>query len=115
LLTGQVRSVPTGTGRNGFWWNKSKLLTFAAAEFIFKKMQKKPTLARLEIGERARISALDAEAIPSKFLEMGLLPGNVVEVRQKAPFNGPISLHVHGANALVAIRRSEAEHILVEQ
>jgi len=79
------------------------------------EMQKKTTLARLKIGEKARISALDSEVIPSKFLEMGLLPGNVVQVRQKAPFNGPISLHVHGSNALVAIRRFEAEHILVEQ
>jgi len=79
------------------------------------RMERSLNLAALDIGEKARISALDSEAIPPKFLEMGLLPGNVVEVRQKAPFSGPISLHVHGSNALVAIRRSEAEHILVEQ
>jgi len=78
-------------------------------------MQRKTTLALLEVGEKARISALDSESLPSKFLEMGLLPGNVVEVKHKAPFNGPIGLHVHSSNALVAIRRSEAAQVLVEQ
>jgi len=78
-------------------------------------MQTKTSLAALKTGEKASIIALDLEAIPSKFLEMGLLPGNVVEVKHKAPFNGPIGLHIHGFNALVAIRRTEAEHILVEQ
>jgi len=78
-------------------------------------MQKKSNLAALNVGDKARISALEAEELPSKFLEMGLMPGSVVEVRHKAPFNGPIGLQILSSNVLVAIRRAEAAHILVER
>lgn len=46
---------------------------------------------------------------------MGLLPGCLVEIKHKAPFNGPIGLHIHTSNTLIAIRKSEAYHILVEK
>ncbi|TYP92491.1 ferrous iron transport protein A [Sphingobacterium allocomposti] len=78
-------------------------------------MQKSFCLHVLKIGEKATISELNARELPSKFFEMGLLPGTVVEVKHKAPFNGPIGLHIHNSNVLIAIRRSEATHILVER
>ncbi|QBQ40896.1 FeoA family protein [Sphingobacterium psychroaquaticum] len=78
-------------------------------------MQKSFSLDTLTIGECARISEVNATELPSKFLEMGLLPGCLVEIKHKAPFNGPIGLHIHTSNTLIAIRKSEAYHILVEK
>lgn len=78
-------------------------------------MQKSFTLDRLKVGDRATISELSTTELPAKFFEMGLLPGCIIEVRHKAPFNGPIGLHLLGSNSLVAIRKSEASHIFVEK
>lgn len=78
-------------------------------------MQKSFTLDILSIGEKAKISQATAVEIPSKFLEMGLLPGSLVEIKHKAPFNGPIGIHIHSSNTLIAIRRSEACLIFVEK
>jgi len=78
-------------------------------------MQEKLSLTVLKIGEKATISAVNSEELPAKFLEIGLLPGHVIEVKHKAPFNGPIGLHIHSSNVLIALRKSEAEHIFVEK
>lgn len=78
-------------------------------------MHKSFSLSLLEIGEQARICKLDSSELPSKFYEMGLLPGAIVEIKHKAPFNGPIGLHIPSSNLLVAIRKSEALHIFVEK
>ena len=78
-------------------------------------MQKSFRLDQLEVGERATIRQLDASELPSKFYEMGLLPGTVVEVKHKAPFKGPIGLQILSSNILIAIRKSEALHIFVEK
>ncbi len=78
-------------------------------------MQKSLSLAVLKIGEKAKISTINSEELPAKFLEMGLLPGNIVQIKHKAPFNGPIGLHILTSNVLIAIRQSEALHILVEK
>lgn len=78
-------------------------------------MQKSFSLDFLKVGEKAIISKLSATELPSKLLEIGLLPGCTVEVKHKAPFNGPIGLHILNSNILIAIRKSEATHILVEK
>ncbi|MFD1769838.1 FeoA family protein [Sphingobacterium suaedae] len=78
-------------------------------------MQKSFSLDGMNVGETATIRQLNALELPSKFFEMGLLPGTVIEVKHKAPFNGPIGIHIHSSNVLVAIRKSEATHILVER
>lgn len=73
------------------------------------------SLDLLEVGEQATIRQLDAAELPSKFFEMGLLPGTRVEIKHKAPFNGPIGLHISSSNILIAIRKSEASHIFIEK
>ncbi|WP_437918815.1 FeoA family protein [Sphingobacterium sp. LRF_L2] len=78
-------------------------------------MQKSFSLDVLKVGEIAQISELNEVELPAKFYEMGLLPGCTIEVKHKAPFNGPIGLHLHQSNAIIAIRKSEAIHILVEK
>jgi ferrous iron transport protein A len=71
----------------------------------------KTTISSLKKGEKARIEAFDVEAIPLKLLEMGCLPGNVVELLQIAPFGDPLYLNINGCH--LAIRQETAREIEV--
>ena len=71
----------------------------------------KTTISSLKKGEKARIEAFDVEAIPLKLLEMGCLPGNVVELLQIAPFGDPLYLNINGCH--LAIRLETAREIEV--
>lgn len=72
----------------------------------------KTTLAALKKGQKAIISDFDIDAIPLKLLEMGCLPGNVVELLQVAPLGDPIYINMNDSH--VAIRRETAVEIDVE-
>jgi ferrous iron transport protein A len=71
------------------------------------------TIDLMKIGDRATILEFDIEMIPLKLLEMGCLPGNVVELLQVAPFGDPLYLDVNGAH--LAIRIETAKNIKVER
>ncbi len=71
-----------------------------------------PTIASLKKGEKAIIKEFDVEAIPLKLLEMGCLPGNMVELLQVAPFGDPLYLNINGSH--LAIRMETAREIEVE-
>ncbi len=71
-----------------------------------------PTIASLKKGEKAIIKEFDVEAIPLKLLEMGCLPGNMVELLQIAPFGDPLYLNINGAH--LAIRMETAQEIEVD-
>lgn len=71
-----------------------------------------PTIASLKKGEKAIIKEFDVEAIPLKLLEMGCLPGNMVELLQIAPFGDPLYLNINGSH--LAIRMETAKEIEVE-
>jgi len=71
-----------------------------------------PTIANLKKGEKAIIREFDVEAIPLKLLEMGCLPGNMVEMLQIAPFGDPLYLDVNGSH--LAIRLETARVIEVD-
>ncbi|PKP40390.1 MAG: ferrous iron transport protein A [Bacteroidetes bacterium HGW-Bacteroidetes-13] len=67
-------------------------------------------LAQLKKGERAIIESFEIESMPLKLLEMGCLPGNVVELIQYAPFLDPIYININGTH--LAIRKETA--LLIE-
>lgn len=69
-------------------------------------------LATLKKGQRATITNFDVDAIPLKLIEMGCLPGNVVEMIQTAPLGDPIYINVNGSH--LAIRKETAAEIFVE-
>ena len=71
------------------------------------------TLAHLKRGERAIITDVSSNQIPLKLLEMGCLPGNIVELVQVAPFQDPMYLNINGSH--LAIRKETASHILIEK
>lgn len=71
------------------------------------------TVDSLKKGEKAVIIDFDIDAMPLKLLEMGCLPGNVVELLQVAPFGDPMYLDVNGSR--LAIRTETARNITVEK
>ncbi|MBP3942732.1 ferrous iron transport protein A [Sphingobacteriaceae bacterium WQ 2009] len=77
-------------------------------------MQSNISLDKLKIGEKAYILEYLSTEIPAKFFELGFIPGTEIEVKYKAPFNGPIGIRIVHNNALIAIRKSEAEVILID-
>lgn len=72
----------------------------------------KVTISNLAIGQKATIKDFDINNIPLKLLEMGCLPGNMVEIIQIAPFGDPLYLNINDSH--VAIRLETASIIEVE-
>jgi ferrous iron transport protein A len=70
------------------------------------------TVADLKRGEKGIIKEFSEENIPIKLLELGCLPGNVVELIQVAPLQDPIYINVSGSH--IAIRRDMANMIALE-
>jgi ferrous iron transport protein A len=69
------------------------------------------TLGDLRPGQRGTVTGYVGETLPDRLLEMGLLPGTVVEVVRLAPLGDPIDLKVRGYH--LSIRRQEARQINV--
>ena len=70
------------------------------------------TIHTLKKGEKAIIKDFDIDLIPLKLLEMGCLPGSLVELLQIAPFADRLYLDINGSH--VAIRVETAREIEVE-
>ncbi|UKN03139.1 ferrous iron transport protein A [Paracrocinitomix mangrovi] len=58
------------------------------------------------------IKKVEDSEIAVKLLEFGIIPGATITVISKAPFNGPIYVQVD--DNLIALRRTEADFILLE-
>ncbi len=69
------------------------------------------TIATLHIGETGIISDEMIDKIPLKLLEMGCLPGAIIELIQIAPLKDPLYICVNGSH--IAIRKDIAETIQV--
>lgn len=70
------------------------------------------TLADLDFGKAARIESVGGpRAFRRRLLELGLVPGTLVEVVRKAPLGDPLELRARGS--LLSIRRGEAEAVRV--
>ncbi len=70
------------------------------------------TVADLRRGQKGIIKEFTEDFLPIKLLELGCLPGNVVELVQVAPLKDPIYINVNGSH--IAIRREMALHIALE-
>lgn len=70
-------------------------------------------LADCNPGIKARVTELLIKpAFKKRFLDLGMLPGTVVEVVRKIPFGGPMIIQVRGYQ--VGIRASEAKEVVIE-
>lgn len=68
-------------------------------------------LARLKIGQRAIIDSFSDNQMALRLLEMGCIPGEIVEVNSIAPLGDPIAITVSGY--LLSLRKAEASTVLV--
>ncbi len=70
------------------------------------------TLDQLPKRQPSVIKEINTEYVPLKLIEMGCIPGNIVEILQIAPFLDPIYIRVN--DTFLSIRRDLAEQIEVE-
>jgi ferrous iron transport protein A len=69
------------------------------------------SIANLQRGEKGIISEISFDSIPLALLEMGCMPGESVELIQRAPFKDPLYIRVNGS--YLAIREETASRILI--
>lgn len=79
-----------------------------------QKMDSQKTIAQLKIDEPATIKGYTSEEIPVKLYELGLLPGAQIVLKKRLPFGGPVCVQMTENQNLIALRKSEANSILIE-
>ncbi len=70
------------------------------------------TLNVLKKSQKGTIIEINSDNVPLKLIEMGCLPGNVVEVLLIAPLADPIYIKVN--DSFLSIRKDLAKQIQVE-
>jgi ferrous iron transport protein A len=75
-------------------------------------MSQQKSLNSLKIGEKATIVSLKINMVSNKLMEMGCTPGTTVTLQYISPAGCPIAIEIEGN--LLAMRREEAQHILIE-
>lgn len=70
-------------------------------------------LSDLKIGERKSIIEVRGEgALRHRLLEMGIIPGTIIEITKRAPLGDPLQIHIRGYE--LSIRKDDADLIIVE-
>jgi ferrous iron transport protein A len=70
------------------------------------------SLDHLKIGQTAVIRAFTNEALSSKLIEMGCLPGEKVSLSKTAPFGCPMAINIAGYE--LSLRKDEAALVMIE-
>lgn len=64
-------------------------------------------------GNQLRLSRIDVQGVlRRRLLDLGFVPGNIVEVMQKSPLGDPIAFRVN--NTTIALRKEESSLIYGE-
>ncbi len=71
----------------------------------------KNTLDQLRKGEKAIIDSFTDVEVSLKLLEMGCLPGEMIQVKNIAPLGCPIAISVGGY--MLGLRKAEASSVIV--
>ena len=69
-------------------------------------------LSELRPGEEGIIREFKNNELFLKLMEMGVLPGETIQMEQIAPMGDPISVNISGYH--LSLRINEAENILVD-
>lgn len=71
-------------------------------------------LFEVSVGSRAKVfELLSAGLSRRRMLDLGLIPGTVMDVIRKSPLGDPIAYNIRGA--LIALREEESKQILVSK
>ena len=72
------------------------------------------TISDLQIGEKGTILSVGGEgALRLRLLDMGLIPGTVVQLQKVAPMGDPIQIRVRGYE--LTIRKEDAKMIDIQE
>lgn len=75
---------------------------------------KKIPLSDAQTGDIVRLINLDIEGtMRRRLLDLGLIPGAMIQVLQKSPLGDPVALRV--SQTTIALRREERSRIWVEK
>ncbi len=66
-------------------------------------------MAELRVGEKGIVNSFTDEYVSLRLLEMGVLPGNEVEMKFAAPLGDPVCIRVSGYD--LSLRLEEASTI----
>ncbi len=75
-------------------------------------MKHTTTLSELKLGQSAIIRSFKNEALSSKLIDMGCLPGELITISRTAPLGCPYIIHVSGYE--LSLRKAEAMTVMVE-
>lgn len=70
-------------------------------------------LSELSVGEKGIIHSFEPDEIYLKLMEMGCVPGELIEIGIPAPLGDPISVKVAGYT--LSLRKEEAAIVWVEK
>lgn len=70
------------------------------------------SLAELKKGQKAYIRSFTNDALSSKLIEMGCLPGEPIMLSRTAPLGCPLAINIAGYE--LSLRREEAASVLIE-
>ncbi len=69
-------------------------------------------LSKLKVGESATIMAFTDLDMSLKLMEMGCLPGEMVEVERFAPLGDPMAIRIAGYQ--LCLRKTEADVVIIQ-
>ena len=70
-----------------------------------------PNLALLPIGTQAIVDGFSDDFLAEKLLELGVIPGETIEVQHRTAFGDPMLVAVAGCR--LSLRKNEAEAVLL--
>ena len=74
---------------------------------------KRCTLGSLNVGQRGIVTSLDVKGVTRRrMLDLGLVPGSVVESLRRSPAGDPTAYNIRGA--VIALRSDESCKIHVD-
>lgn len=78
------------------------------------KFERHISLNRVPLGRKVRVETLlSTGSVRRRMLDIGLIPGTLVEPVKKSPYGDPTAYRIRGA--LIAIRSEDADKIIVKK
>lgn len=71
-------------------------------------------LHQLEVGQKGKVvMILATDHIRRRFLDLGIIPGTVIEMLYHSPFHDPTAYLIRGT--VIALRKEDSAFIMIER